>query len=137
MGEAVIFFHQEHAATMQYIRKQAMQLYSKMRFVSAQFLAYFENDLWKHNAAHANQMAALLAEEIAKIEGLTISKKTEANGVFVIIPAQVIRRLQEEYFFYIWDEAAAEARFVTSFDTTEEDVYGFVNALKKQMKDHH
>jgi len=136
IGEAVIFFHQEHAATMPYIRKQAMQLYSKMRFVSAQFLAYFENDLWKHNAAHANKMAALLAEEIARIEGVTISKKTEANGVFVIMPAKVIRKLQEEYFFYMWDEPIAEARFVTSFDTTREDVYSFANALKKQMKDY-
>jgi threonine aldolase len=134
MGEAVIFFHQEHAATMQYIRKQAMQLYSKMRFVSAQFLAYFKNDLWKQNASHANRMAKLLSEKISKIDGVTISRMTQANGVFVIIPPKVIRKLQEEYFFYMWDETISEARFVTSFDTTEEDIYDFIQALKKQME---
>ncbi len=136
IGEAVIFFHQEHAATMQYVRKQAMQLYSKMRFVSAQFLAYFENNLWERNARHANRMAKLLSEKISKIEGVTISRRTEANGVFVIIPEKVIRKLQGDYFFYIWDETQSEARFVTSFDTTEEDIFSFVDALKKQMENY-
>jgi threonine aldolase len=135
IGEAVIFFHQEHAAVMPYIRKQAMQLYSKMRFISAQFLAYFENDLWKQNAGHANRMASLLAEDISKVEGVKTSKKTEANSVFVLIPEKVARKLQEEYFFYMWDETISEARFVTSFDTTEDDIYGFVNALKRVMKE--
>ncbi|MEN6453986.1 MAG: low specificity L-threonine aldolase [Prolixibacteraceae bacterium] len=136
IGEAVIFFHQKHAAKMQYIRKQAMQLYSKMRFVSAQFLAYFENNLWERNAKQANRMAKLLSEETSKIEGVTISRRTEANGVFVIIPEKVIRKLQEDYFFYVWDETRSEVRFVTSFDTTEEDIFGFVSALRKQMDIH-
>lgn len=133
MGEAVIFFHQEHAEPVRYLRKQATQLYSKMRFISAQFLAYFENDLWKQNAGHANRMAKLLAREISKIDGVKISRETEANGVFVIIPEEVTRKLQEEYYFYIWDELISEARFVTSFDTTEEDIHGFVSALKRQL----
>ncbi|MGV8137565.1 MAG: threonine aldolase family protein [Mangrovibacterium sp.] len=136
IGEAVIFFHQKHAEKMQYIRKQAMQLYSKMRFVSAQFLAYFENNLWERNAKQANRMAKLLSEEASKIEGVTVSRRTEANGVFVIIPEKVIRKLQEDYFFYVWDETRSEVRFVTSFDTTEEDIFGFVSALRKQMEIH-
>jgi len=133
MGEAVIFFHQQHAEPIKYIRKQATQLYSKMRFISAQFLAYFEHDLWKQNAAHANRMAKLLSREISKINGVKISRETEANGVFVIIPEKVVPELQKEYYFYIWDESISETRFITSFDTTEEDIHDFVSALKKQM----
>ncbi|MGV8095121.1 MAG: hypothetical protein AB2L24_24985 [Mangrovibacterium sp.] len=80
-------------------------------------------------------MARLLAEEISKVDGIKISKKIEANGVFVIIPDKVARKLQEEYFFYMWDETISEARLVTSFDTTEDDIYGFVNALRRVMKE--
>lgn len=130
MGEAVVFFNPEQAKLTKYIRKQSMQLFSKMRFVSAQFLAYFENDLWKKNALHANRMALLLESEVAKIPGVQLTQRTQANGVFAIIPAEIIARLQEQYFFYIWDESRSEVRWMTSFDTTEEDVYGFANALK-------
>jgi threonine aldolase len=130
LGEAVLFFRPEQGEWMPYIRKQAMQLYSKMRFVSAQFLAYFENDLWKKNAAHANAMASLLAGELSKIKGVSLSVKTEANGVFIIIPEYAVKTLRQNYFFYMWNDAISEARLVTSFDTTEEDVYEFVGALK-------
>jgi threonine aldolase len=133
IGEAVIFFHPEQATNMPYLRKQATQLYSKMRFISAQFLAYFENDLWQRNAEQANRMARLLSDEISRIEGVRISKKTEANGVFVIIPEKAVRKLMEKYFFYMWDETISEARFVTSFDTTEDDIYDFVRDVKKLL----
>jgi threonine aldolase len=130
MGEAVIFFNPAQARMTKYIRKQNMQLFSKMRFISAQFLAYFDGELWKQNARHANQMALLLEQEVAKVEGVTLTQKTQANGVFAIIPAEIIPQLQKQYFFYTWDESRSEVRWMTSFDTTEEDIYGFVNALK-------
>ncbi|WP_372773428.1 low specificity L-threonine aldolase [Mangrovibacterium sp.] len=130
MGEAVIFFHPEQARFTKYIRKQSMQLFSKMRFVSAQFLAYFENDLWKKNALHANKMALLLEQEVANIKGIKLTQKTQANGVFAIIPPSIIEPLQAQYFFYIWDESRSEVRWMTSFDTTEEDIFGFIKALK-------
>ena len=133
MGEATVFFHPEQARFTKYIRKQSMQLFSKMRFISAQFLAYFENDLWKKNALHANKMALLLECEISKIEGVTLTQQTQANGVFAIIPAEIISKLQEQYFFYIWDESRSEVRWMTSFDTTEEDIYGFTKALKELL----
>lgn len=133
LGEAVIFFHPGQSQHTKYIRKQSMQLFSKMRFISAQFLAYFENDLWKQNAAHANKMAKLLEQEILKINGVTLTQKTEANGVFAILPKKIIPQLQEQYFFYIWDELASEVRWMTSFDTTEEDIYGFIRALKQLL----
>lgn len=133
MGEAVLFFNPDHAKYTKYIRKQSMQLFSKMRYVSAQFLAYFENDLWKANAAHSNKMALLLESEVAKIEGIQLTQKTEANGVFAIVPPEIIQPLQEKYFFYMWDELRSEVRWMCSFDTTEEDIFGFVNALKELL----
>ncbi len=129
MGEAVVFFNTELTTNTKYIRKQSMQLFSKMRFVSAQFLAYFENDLWKANASHANQMAKLLEKEVLKTGKVKLTQKTEANGVFAMLPKEVIPKLQEKYFFYVWNESTCEVRWMTSFDTTEEDIYGFVQLI--------
>ncbi|WP_339736724.1 low specificity L-threonine aldolase [uncultured Sunxiuqinia sp.] len=131
MGEAVVFFNPKLTTNTKYIRKQSMQLFSKMRFVGAQFLAYFENDLWKSNASHANQMAKLLEKEVLKTGKVKLTQKTEANGVFAILPKDVIPKLQEKYFFYVWNESSCEVRWMTSFDTTEEDIYGFVQLIDK------
>lgn len=130
MGEAVVFFNPELTKSTKYIRKQSMQLYSKMRFVSAQFLAYFENDLWKKNAAHSNRMAKLLEQEVKKIPAIQLTQEVNANGVFAIVPPQIIPQLQEQYFFYVWDEHRSEVRWMTSFDTEEEDVINFIALIK-------
>ena len=131
MGEAVLFFNPELTWFTKYIRKQSMQLYSKMRFVGAQFLAYFENDLWKETAAHSNKMAKLLAEEVAKIPEVKLTEPLEANGVFAIVPKEIIKPLQEKFFFYIWNEKRSEVRWMTSWDTTEDEIYEFVKLIKK------
>jgi threonine aldolase len=130
MGEAVLFFNPELTKNTKYIRKQSMQLYSKMRFVSAQFLAYFDNDLWKKNASHSNAMAKLLETEVKKIPAIQLTQEVEANGVFAIVPAEIIPQLQEKYFFYMWDEHRSEVRWMTSFDTQEEDIHNFVALIK-------
>lgn len=130
MGEAVLFFNPELAKNTKYIRKQSMQLYSKMRFISAQFLAYFKNDLWKKNASHSNHMAKLLETEVRKIPAIQLTQEVEANGVFAIVPTEIIPQLQEKYFFYMWDEHRSEVRWMTSFDTQEEDIYNFVALIK-------
>lgn len=88
----------------------------------------------KKNAEHANRMAKLLEREVSKIPGIEITQKVEANGVFAIIPQNLIPVLQEEYFFYVWDEERSEVRWMTSFDTTEEDIYGFCDLLKQKMQ---
>lgn len=108
-----------------------MQLASKMRFISAQFVAYLSNDLWKKNALHANNMARMLHDEVSKIKGIKITQKVESNGVFAVIPEKSIRKLQQEYFFYVWDEKKSEVRWMTSFDTSEEDIMNFVRLLKQ------
>jgi threonine aldolase len=130
MGEAVLFFNPELTKSTKYIRKQSMQLFSKMRFVSAQFLAYFSNDLWKQNATHANKMAKLLEKYVREIPAIQLTQEVDANGIFAIVPREIIPQLQEKYFFYMWDEHRSEVRWMTSFDTQDEDIENFVTLIK-------
>lgn len=134
-AEAVVFFnHPEAAREFLFTRKQNMQLASKMRFISAQFLAYFQNDLWRKNAAHANQMAKRLADGLKKIPGIELAQPTEANGVFLRLPREVIEPLQKEYFFYIWNDDGPRpvVRLMCSFDTEESDIAGFLESLARK-----
>jgi threonine aldolase len=102
-----------------------------MRFVAAQFEALLTDDLWLKSARHANVMAALLAREVSSIPRVRLTRSTEANGVFASLPADLIPKLQQHTFFYVWDEASSEVRWMTSFDTTEEDVRGFAARLRE------
>ena len=133
-GEAVIFFNKNLGADFKYIRKQGMQLPSKMRFISAQFEALLSNDLWKRNAEHSNRMAQLLANELAKVPQIKLTQPVETNGVFAIVPPEYIPDLQKEYFFYVWDDAISEVRLMASFDTTEEDIEEFVRIVRRIVK---
>lgn len=133
IGEAVIFFNPALARYAKYYRKQAAQLYSKMRFVGAQFIPYLKEEIWKKNAVHANRMAKLLESQVREIPGIKITQKVESNGVFAIVPKEIIPLLQKEYFFYTWDELRGEVRWMTSFDTTEEDIFGFARLIWEIM----
>lgn len=133
-GEAICFLRPGLSSDFKYIRKQAMQLASKMRFISAQYIAYFRNDLWEKSASHSNAMAKILAERLEPIKGIIITQKVQSNGVFVIIPSDVAERVRKQYFFYPWDEKKSEYRLMTSWDTIEEDIEGFVNLLVKELK---
>ena len=132
-GESVIFFNNKLASDFRYIRKQGMQLASKMRYISAQFEVFLSDDLWKKNALHANNMAQLLYNEVAGIPGVTITREVQANSVFAIIPREAIKKLQGEYFFYVWDEDKNEVRWMTSFDTTEKDIYDFAALVREAV----
>lgn len=134
LGEAVVFSGKKIAENFKYIRKQGMQLFSKMRYISAQFTAYLTDDLWLENARHANRMARLLASRLETIRGVEITQEVEANGVFAIIPREYVEAILKEYFFYIWDENGPIVRLMTSWDTTEEDITEFVGTVKKVMK---
>jgi threonine aldolase len=133
IGEAVVFFDKEISEYFKYIRKQGMQLGSKMRFVSAQFAAYLTDNLWLDNAMHANSMATLLASELEQIPGIKITQKVEANGVFAIIPERYIKDIQKEHFFYVWNKNGPVVRLMTSWDTTEDDIRGFIHTVKRVM----
>lgn len=133
-GEALIFFNKKLSENFKYYRKQGMQLFSKMRFIAAQFERLLTGDLWRENALHSNKMAKLLASEIADIPIIKITQEVETNGVFAIIPKEHIPVLQKEFFFYMWDEERSEIRWMTSFDTTEEDVYDFASLIRRIVK---
>jgi threonine aldolase len=124
-GEAVVFFRPELAEDFLFLRKQGMQLSSKMRYTSAQMAALLTGELWRRNAEHANRMARLLEDEIRKLPRVKIVFPVQANGVFVQIPREAIQKIQERYFFYVWIEEKSVVRWMCSFDTTEEDVREF------------
>jgi threonine aldolase len=133
-GEAVVFFNPKPAADFKYIRKQGMHLPSKMRFISAQFEALLAGDLWRRSATHANRMAQMLASEISKIPQIELTQPVEANGVFAIVPRKYVPQLQKKYFFYVWNEEISEVRFMTSFDTTGDDIRDFVALVRKTVR---
>jgi threonine aldolase len=133
-GEAVLFFSPKQTDGIRYIRKQSAQLYSKMRFISAQFIALFSNDLWRINARHSNEMAQLLAQKIAHIPQVKITRPVQSNGLFVIVPQEIIKELQTHFFFYVWDYEKSEVRWMTAFDTTPDDIELFVTLLQKLVK---
>jgi len=133
-GEAVVFFNTEYSKNFMYTRKQGLQLASKMRYIAAQFNAYLSNKQWYNTALHANKMAQILAEKVRTIPEVHITQKVEANGVFAIIPHRIISKLQEEYFFYVWDENKSEVRWMTSWDTTEEDIVNFTSKLRELIQ---
>jgi threonine aldolase len=132
-GEAVVFFRPELADAFPYIRKQGMQLASKMRYIAAQFSALFGGDLWWRLADHANAMARSLAQELAHIPEVEVVYPVEANAVFARLPERIIKRVQDEVFFYVWDEAQNVVRLMCSFDTDPSDVEKLATALKRSL----
>jgi threonine aldolase len=133
-GEAVVFFNPKLADDFKYVRKQGMQLSSKMRFIAAQFEAMLAGDLWRRGPEHANRMARLLADELVKVPHIRLTQPVEANGVFAVIPPQYIPTLQKKYFFYVWNEEISEVRLMASFDTSEDDIHDFVKFVRKTVK---
>jgi threonine aldolase len=129
LGEAVVCFRPELSRDTIFIRKQKMQLASKMRFIAAQLTALLTNDLWLENASHANRMAKLLAEKVEKIPAVKIVQPVQANAVFASLPRKAIDKLLEKYFFYTWDEDKNEVRWMCSFNTTEKQVDDFAAAV--------
>lgn len=133
-GEAVLFFNPELARKAKFFRKQSMQLASKMRYISAQFTAYLQQDVWKKNATHANAMASRLAQEISKINGAVLFHPVQANGVFVQLPPKAIEALRKKHFFYIFDEKNHVARFMCSFNTPESEVQRLVEDIRLALE---
>lgn len=131
MGEAVISFCPEITENMEFYRKQSAQLASKLRYLSAQFIPYLENNLWLENATKANAGAAKLAAVLGQYPQIKFTQKVESNQLFFTAPVEALRKLQESYFFYMWNEEINEARLVTSWDTTDEDISRLEDDLRK------
>ena len=133
-GEAVVFFRPGLGTDFLYLRKQGMQLNSKMRFVAVQFEALLTNELWRRSAEHANRIARLLEQELRKSSQIRIVWPVEANGVFAQIPRSAIEKIMERYFYYPWIEDECIVRWMCSFDTTEEDVREFASFVAEAVK---
>jgi len=138
LGEAVVFFNKDDVEYFPFIRKQNMQLISKMRYISAQFIPYLCENLWFLNAKQANGMMMYLYDELVKKAPKIITSKPEVNAMFVKLPKDVAEKMQKERFFYTWDENVCHCeeerrsnphciyRFMTSFDMVKEDIDSFV-----------
>src|SRR4051794_26333555 len=131
--EAVVFPHAPHPAGFAWLRKQHAQLSSKMRFQAAQVVALLTDDLWARSAAHANAMARALADEVAAIDGVQVTRRVEANAVFAVLDPAAAAAARAAFPFYTWDEATGEVRWMCSWDTTPEDVSGFAAALREAV----
>jgi threonine aldolase len=132
-GEAVVIFDPTLSSDFKFIRKQGTHLPSKMRFISAQFAALLAGNLWLTNAAHANRMAQLLAAELERLPHVSLTQKVESNAVFARLPPEHIPAIQQQYFFYVWNEQTSEVRLMASFDTTEDDVLELVRIIREAI----
>ncbi|MDH3241034.1 MAG: low specificity L-threonine aldolase [Alphaproteobacteria bacterium] len=132
-AEAVICFDPHLADTIAFRRKRGGHLLSKMRFIAAQFEGYLSGDLWLRNARHANAMARRLAAGLGDIGGARLAYPTEANEVFVALPASVIAGLEADGAqFYRWGGAESTTlRLVCAFDTPPEAVDQFLASARK------
>jgi threonine aldolase len=132
-AEAVVFFNRSLCQDFLFWRKQSMQLASKMRFLAVQFETLLTEDLWLKSAQHANRMARLLEEEIRGVPQVKVVYPVEANGVFAQLPKAAIPKIQERYFFYVWNETQGVVRWMCSFDTTEEDIRQFCAFVRETL----
>lgn len=128
-GEAVVFLKPGLSDLFELFRKQGMQLASKMRFISAQFIALLKDNLWEKNARNANEMAQYLGAKLAAIPEIKISQEIETNGIWAVIPKALAEKMQNAQFFYPWEEAKDEYRIMTAFDTTKEEIDTFIATI--------
>ena len=137
--EAIVVINPDKVEGIHYLRKMSMQLSSKMRFVSAQLLELFQNDLGVRSATHANRMAQLLRNTLeglidsGEISGLSFSQDTQANAVFALLDNAAADRIREKVRFYDWDRARGEVRWMCAFDTTEDDIDQFVDIIRAEL----
>ncbi len=132
-AEAVVLFDPARKEELLYRRKRTGHLWSKMRFIAAQLEAYLADDLWLRNAAHANRMAAVLADGLGAIPGVSLAHPVEVNEVFALMPDALIGALEDEGVgLHRWATSVEPmARLVAAFDTSEEDVAAALDAARR------
>ena len=133
-AEALLIFNPHLQEGSDHLQKQTLQLLSKMRYLSAQYIPFFKNDLWHTLAAHANQKAQEIASIITSTPGLSLSYPVETNQVFFTAPPSWIPLLQEKIFCYHWEAERNEVRFVTSWNTSEQDIKEIAAILSEISK---
>lgn len=134
-AEAIIVYDKELAKQLKFYRKQSMQLAGKMRYLSAQFMAWLQDDsVWMKYSKHACEMAQYLKQEVQKLDFVQVTQEVQSNAVFAIIPKKVVQEVRKEFFFYVWNEHTFECRWMCSWDTQKSDIDAFVVALQKANK---
>lgn len=133
IGECVVVINKSLVPNAMYIRKQSAQLASKQRFIACQFTAYLKNNLWLKNARHANAAAAELRAQLEKLPGVHFTQPTQSNQLFLTLPRHAAQKLAKRQVFFVWNEETTEIRFVTSFDTTEQDIRTLVADVKEAL----
>jgi threonine aldolase len=133
LGEAVVIADPARADGFLYLRKQTLQLASKMRYLAAQFEVYLSGEHWRQTAAHANAMATRLAEGVRGVPGVELTQAVQTNAVFARVPHAAIEPLQDRFPFYVWDDRTDEIRWMCSWDTTEDDVDSFAAAVREVL----
>jgi len=128
-GEAVLILNENYSSNAGFFHKKSMQLASKARFIAAQFIGLLENDTWRHHVQHANNQAQKLAKHLSGFKKIEITKPVQANSVFAIVPAHWIEPLQQKIPFYVWNEKTNEVRLMCSFDTSDDEIEVFINAI--------
>ncbi len=131
IGEAIVSFNKEISRNLKYHRKQGMQLLSKMRFISCQFIPYIEDGIWEECARHANEMGQYLKEALNKCNGIEVEGGLNTNMIFAYMDKSISDSLQEKFGFNVIDKASNLARLVTSFDTEKEEIDKFIQAIKE------
>jgi threonine aldolase len=130
-GEAVIFFNKNYSKEkFKYIRKQGMQLYSKLRYISAQFSALLSDDLYLNSAKRMNDMAKYLEKKIKELNYFEIVYPVESNAVFIKMEKEIYDKFIEKYYIYEWDIKERIVRFMISYDITKRDVDEMISFLK-------
>lgn len=133
-AEAVVFFNRDLAAHFPYYHKQTLQLASKMRYISGQFIPFFKEGLWKKNAKVANGMTELLAEGLKQFPKLLFAQKVETNQIFLRLPKEeIVRELRKKFLFHVWNDIHQEIRLITAFDTQEKEVKSFIEEMGKLL----
>ena len=134
-AEAIVIFNPQLKENFPFIRKQGLHLTSKMRFVSAQFLAYFEGELWRKNASHSNQMALHLKDSLLKfIPHIHVTQAVQSNAVFARIPEYIIEKLLDEFHFHVWNKSLNEVRLMCSVDTTLDEIKLFSSSISMHLE---
>jgi threonine aldolase len=129
-AEAVVVFGEELAEPLRFRARRAGQVFSKMRFISAQLEAYLREGLWLRLAAHANAMAGRLAAGLAAVPGIRLAHPVEINEIFAIMPRPMVEGLLAAGFG-LYDRGGGEVRLVTAFDNTETQIDAFVAAAHR------
>ena len=134
VGEAVVFFDRGLADEFEYRCKQAGQLASKMRFISAPWIGMLDSGAWLRNARHANRQARRLADELGRIPGVGLMYPCQANAIFAEIPERATAALRAAGWHFYSFIGTGGARFMCSWQTTDEDVQRLVQAVKSAVE---